>query len=208
MRFKLPQIYPITDVSLSRLSHAEQTKRMIAGGAGMVQIREKDLPAGEFFEAARAALIVAHQHQVPLIVNDRADIALLIGAAGVHLGQDDLPPAAARELLGPDAIIGFSTHNLGQAQAATALPIDYLAIGPIFPTSNKKNPDPIVGLDGLREVRRAVPNLPLVAIGGITHDNVRSVIDAGADSVAVIGALLHDPDRIEQATRELIATVG
>jgi thiamine-phosphate pyrophosphorylase len=205
MSFSLPRLYPVTDTKISGLAHAEQTARLIAGGAGIVQIREKYLNPREFLAAAKDAVAVASQHRIPLIVNDRADIALLVGAAGVHLGQDDLPPAAARELLGSDAIIGFSTHNLEQAKRAAELPINYLALGPIFATSSKENPDPMVGLAGLREVRRAVPNLPLVAIGGITLATAREVIEAGADSIAVIGALLAEPDQIEQRTHELLA---
>jgi thiamine-phosphate pyrophosphorylase len=204
MQFSLPRLYPITDTKISGLSHGEQTARLIAGGARIVQIREKNLSPREFFMAAKEAVAVAAQQGVPLIINDRADIALLVGATGVHVGQDDLPPAAARELLGPDAIIGFSTHNLEQARRAAELPIDYLAIGPIFSTSSKENPDPVVGLAGLRDVRKVVPHLPLVAIGGITAANARTVFEAGADSVAVIGALLAEPDRIEQRTRELL----
>ncbi len=129
-----------------------------------------------------------------MIINDRVDIALALGAPGVHLGQDDLPPEAARKLLGDEAIIGYSTHNVAQAIAAANLPIDYIAIGPIFETGTKKNPDPVVGLDGLRAVRDAIGDRALVAIGGITVENAPSVIEAGANSVAVISALLSgDP---------------
>lgn len=208
MPFSLPRLYPITDTKLSGLTHAEQTARLIAGGAQIVQLREKHLNPREFFEAAKAAVAVARQHQVPLIINDRADIALLVEADGVHLGQDDLPPAAAREFLGPDAIIGFSTHNLEQAKRAAGMPIDYLAIGPIFTTTSKEKPDPVVGLTGLMEVRRVVPHLPLVAIGGITTATTSEVLAAGADSVAVIGALLSEPGAIEQRTRELLKQIG
>ncbi len=208
MSFSLPRLYPITDAKLTGLTHAEQTSRLIEGGAQIVQIREKHATPREFLAAAKAAVEVAARHQIPLIINDRADIALMVGAAGVHLGQDDLPPAAARGILGPGAIIGYSTHNLEQAKLASAMPIDYLAIGPIFSTASKEKPDPVVGLEGLREVRRAVPELPLVAIGGITIESAREVLAAGADSVAVIGALLAEPAEIEARTRtfsELLA---
>jgi len=141
---------------------------------------------------------------VRLIVNDRVDLAEAVGADGVHLGQDDLPPEAARRLLGPDAVIGYSTHNVEQALAASKLPISYLAIGPIFQTTSKTDTSPVLGLDCLRAVRRAIGALPLVAIGGITHANARSVIEAGADSVAVISALMSDPARIAEATRALV----
>ena len=148
------------------------------------------MPALEFYEEAKAA----QQSGVRLIINDRVDIALAAGAAGVHLGQDDLSPEAARKLLGPDAIIGYSTHNIDQAMSATKLPIDYLAIGPIFSTTTKTDTAPVLGLDGLLAVRRAIGQFPLVAIGGITLENAREVINAGADSVAVISALLSMPN--------------
>jgi thiamine-phosphate pyrophosphorylase len=144
---------------------------------------------------------------VKLIINDRADVALAIGAHGVHLGQDDLPPEAARKLLGAAAILGYSTHNVDQALEAVKLPIDYLAIGPIFPTTSKPDAFPVIGLKGLRAVRRAIGDFPLVAIGGITHANARDAIEAGADSVAVIGALLADPNRITETTRSLIQSL-
>jgi thiamine-phosphate pyrophosphorylase len=144
------------------------------------------MPALEFYEEAKAA----QQSGVRLIVNDRVDIALAAGAAGVHLGQDDLSPEAARKLLGSDAIIGYSTHNIDQAISAIKLPIDYLAIGPIFSTTTKTDTAPVLGLDGLRAVRRTIGQFPLVAIGGITLNNAREIIDAGADSIAVISALL------------------
>jgi thiamine-phosphate pyrophosphorylase len=188
--FRLPLVYPITDTQISGISHADQVSLLADAGATFVQLREKNLPALEFYNEAKAALDVARQRGVTLIINDRVDIALSLGAPGVHLGQDDLPPAAARKLLGDDVIIGYSTHNVSQAIAAATFPIDYLAIGPIFQTSSKANPDPVVGLDGLRAVRNAIGSMRLVAIGGITDENVASVIDAGADSVAVISALL------------------
>src|SRR5918911_2140458 len=125
-----------------------------------------------------------------LLVNDRADIALAIGADGVHLGQDDIPPRAARSLLGDKAIIGFSTHSVEQAARAARLPVDYVAIGPVFATSSKENPDPTVGLEGVARARESVGQIRLVAIGGINEENARAVLDAGADPVAVISALL------------------
>jgi thiamine-phosphate pyrophosphorylase len=139
-----------------------------------------------------------------LIINDRVDVALAVGAQGVHLGQDDMPPEAARKLLGPNAVIGYSTHNIEQAIAAAKLPIDYLAIGPIFATTTKSDTAPVLGLHGLRAVREAIGAFPLVAIGGISHANAREVIGAGADSVAVIGALLSDSRRIPEATASLL----
>jgi thiamine-phosphate pyrophosphorylase len=205
MPLNLPKLYPVTDARLSGLSHAEQVLRLSRGGARVIQLREKHLDAGEFFREAEAALSVARAYGVRLIINDRVDIALALGADGVHLGQDDLPPSAARRILGDDALIGFSTHNVEQASAAASLPIDYLAIGPIFPTKSKDNPDPTVGLEGLSRVREAVPSLPLVAIGGITLENARETLAAGADSLAVIGALLADPPQIEARIGDWLA---
>lgn len=203
-RFQLPRIYPLTDVQLSGLSHADQVRLLSLGGASLIQLREKRMPALEFYEQARAAVAVAEPAGVQLIVNDRVDIALAIGAAGVHLGQDDMPPEAARKLLGPDAIIGYSTHNVEQAINAAQLPIDYLAVGPIYSTTTKSDTAPVLGLEGLSAVRRAIGEFPLVAIGGITPTNARAVIEAGADSVAVISALLSIPDQITTATQTLI----
>jgi thiamine-phosphate pyrophosphorylase len=184
------RVYPITDTQISGISHADQVSLLADGGATFVQLREKNLPALDFYSEAKTALAIAEQRGVTLIINDRVDIALALGAAGVHLGQDDLPPETARKLLGNDAIIGYSTHNVSQAIAAANLPVHYIAIGPIFQTGTKANPDPIVGLEGLRAVRKAIGSMCLVAIGGISEENAAAVIDAGADSVAVIGGLL------------------
>ena len=182
---------------MSGLSHAEQVELLSKGSATLIQLREKHMSAREFYEQAR----VAARPGVRLIVNDRVDVALAIGAHGVHLGQDDMPPDAARRLLGLDAIIGYSTHNIEQAVAATKFPIDYLAIGPIFATMTKSDTAPVLGLDGLRTVREAIGDFPLVAIGGITHSNARDVIRNGADSVAVISALFSNSTGIIEATR-------
>lgn len=191
---KLPLVYPLTDTRISGLSHADQVAILAEAGATFVQLREKNLSTRDFFNEAKAAAAVARDAGVTMIINDRVDIALALGGSGVHLGihlgQDDLPPEAARKLLGNKAIIGYSTHNVLQASAAANLPVDYIAIGPIFDTGTKTNPDPVVGLDGLRAVRYAVGSIPLVAIGGITLENAAAVIEAGADSVALIGALL------------------
>jgi thiamine-phosphate pyrophosphorylase len=127
---------------------------------------------------------------VLFVVNDRADVALLLNAA-LHLGQDDLAPSDARRILPAASVIGFSTHNEQQLRAADAEPVDYLAIGPIFATASKQNPDPVVGIDGLRTLR-ALTEKPLVAIGGITRESAPQVFEAGADSIAVIGDLMSD----------------
>ena len=205
--FRLPRVYPITDTTISGLSHAEQTAAFAEGGATLVQLRDKHKPALRLYEQAQAALRVARQHGVQLIINDRVDVALAIGAAGVHVGQDDLPPDAARRLLGEDAIIGYSTHSLEQAIAGARMPVDYLAIGPIFQTSTKEDASPVIGLEGLRAVRHATGSLPLVAIGGITPANAAEVINAGADSVAMISGLLSNPTEISPTLAALLESV-
>jgi thiamine-phosphate pyrophosphorylase len=196
------RLYPITDVRISGLSHAEQVARFSAGGATLIQLREKYLSPREFYGEAEAALRVAHSRGARLIINDRVDIALALHADGVHLGRDDLSPSLARRLLGEGALIGFSTHNVEQAHAAADMPVDYIAIGPIFSTATKADPDPVVGLDGLRRVREVIGGIPLVAIGGITAQNAPKVISAGADAVAVISALLTDPPWIQERTMD------
>ena len=205
-RFRLPRVYPITDTKISGLSHAEQVARLCAGGATLAQLREKRLSPRDFYREAEAALRVAREYGARLIINDRADIALALGADGLHIGQDDLPPEAARRLLGEPALVGFSTHSVEQAIAAARLPLDYLAIGPVFATATKENPDPVVGLDGLRRAREAIgDSVSLVAIGGITLENAATVWEAGADSIAVIGVLLREPSAITQRLKALLA---
>jgi len=196
LNFNLPKIYPITDSRITKLTHAEQVQKLIEGGAEIIQLRDKHASPKDFYESAREALIIARKRNVKIIINDRVDIALALKADGVHLGQDDLPPESARVILGDRAIIGFSTHNLKQVVNAINLPIDYLAIGPVYATRTKENPEEIVGLEGVNEVRKAVGDFPLVAIGGITSENFRAVLEAGANSVAIISGLLSDADKI------------
>ena len=208
MIFELPKLYPITDRLRSGLTHAEQVARLCEGGARLVQLREKHLSPREFYAEVLEALRVARLFGARVVVNDRVDVALAAGADGVHVGQDDVPPEAARALSGGGKIVGFSTHSVGQASAAARLPVDYIAIGPVFDTSSKENPDPVVGLEGVRRVRAAVGgSVKLVAIGGVTAESAPSVLKAGADSVAVIGALLDtsDPAEITRRTRALLS---
>ena len=193
MTFSLPKLYPITDTRLTGLSHAGQVEQLAAGGATLIQLREKMASPREFYEASLAAMKVARALGVRIIINDRVDIAVAVAADGVHLGQDDLPPDRARNLLGPRALIGFSTHNLKQALEADSMAVDYIAFGPVFATSTKENPDPVVGLDLLAEIKSRVSK-PLVAIGGITLERAVSVIEAGADSLAVISDLYSTGD--------------
>jgi thiamine-phosphate pyrophosphorylase len=201
----LPKVYPITDTQLSGLSHAEQVRLLINGGATVIQLRDKRASPREFYQQAAAALQVARAHDAKLIINDRVDIALALKADGVHLGQTDIPVEAARHLLGQAAIIGFSTHNLIQARLAMTLPIDYLAFGPVFETATKQNPDPVVGLDVLRDLRASIGYLPLVAIGGIALENAADVLTAGADALAIVSELIADPTRIAENMRQMLA---
>ena len=180
-------LYPITDQHLSGLSHTEQVDLLINIGARLIQLREKTDSPLQFFKQAESAVRVARDRGAKIIINDRVDIALALKADGVHLGQEDLGPAAARRILGGDAIIGFSTHSLEQARLAAQLPVDYVAIGPIFSTTTKQSTNRPVGLDGLARLREALGGVPLVAIGGITSKNIGTVIKAGADVVAIIG---------------------
>lgn len=189
----LPRLYPILDTALleARQCTLEATAAaMLEAGAGILQIRHKAPWTRDIFEQARRVQRLCEQAAIPLIVNDRADMALLL-TAGLHLGQDDIPPQDARRLVGAAACVGYSTHNDVQLTAAAQEPVDYLAIGPLFATQSKLNPDPVVGVDRLR-AWRPLTTKPLVAIGGITRENARSVLEAGADSVAVIGDLLPE----------------
>jgi thiamine-phosphate pyrophosphorylase len=200
MTMMIPRVYAITDRELTGLPHAEQVRRLAAGGITWIQLREKTASPRDFYGQAKEAVLVARQLGVTLIINDRVDIAKVVDADGVHVGQDDLPPEQARELLGAWKIIGYSTHSLRQAIEAASLPVDYVAIGPVFRTVTKANPDPVVGVEMVRRLR-AQTGKPLVAIGGITLETAVEVIEAGADSVAVISDLLGFSDLTERATR-------
>jgi len=202
LNFELSKIYPITDTRIAKLSHAEQVERLIDGGAKIIQLREKYAAPKDFFADAAEALKIARKNGVKIIINDRVDIALALKADGVHLGQDDLPPAHARKILGEKAIIGFSTHNPKQAVEALKLPIDYLAIGPVFITTTKINPEETVSIQIIKKVRQIIGDFPLVAIGGITLKNFKKVLDEGADSVAIIGDLLSEPNKITEKMKD------
>lgn len=207
MKFRLPPVYPITDAALTKLSHLEQVKELIKGGATFIQLREKHLSPREFYQSAKEVLDHTRGSEIKIIINDRVDIACALRADGVHLGQDDLPPEAARRILGEEAIIGFSTHNIDQAIAASKLPLDYIAIGPVYQTKSKENPDPVVGIEGLKTVRRAIGDFPLVAIGGINSESAQTVRQSGADSIALISCLLTPADRIAENTKLILDKV-
>ena len=191
---KLPRVYPILDTeSLERYGIAMETAAVafLEGGAGILQIRHKAHWTRDFFATASTVARLCRENGTPLIVDDRADFAMLLDA-GLHVGQDDLAPRDARKLIGAEATLGYSSHNMAQLAAAGGEPVDYVAIGPIFATASKRNPDPVVGVGEIRRCRSLIEK-PLVAIGGITLENARDVWDAGADSVAIIGALLPHP---------------
>lgn len=202
MRFSDP-IYPITDIGLSGMSHTEQVKRLIGTGVGIIQLREKRLSAREFAADARTAIQIAKNAGIAVVINDRVDIALALGADGVHLGQTDLLPEKARQLLGKEAIIGFSTHSVRQAAAAVDYPIDYLAAGPVFPTETKESPDPDIGIETLLEIRKVAGSIPLVAIGGIGISNISTVSKTGVNAAALIGALWGSENGVESAVNLL-----
>lgn len=204
MDFQLPKVYPITDANITKLSHLEQVKQLIAGGAKLIQLREKHASPKEFYESAKEVMDFVQNTDVKIIINDRIDIALTVKADGVHLGQDDISPISAREILGEDAIIGFSTHNVIEAIEATKFPLNYVAIGPIFDTATKENPDATIGIDGLKSVREAIGNFPLVAIGGIDFENYHPVLENGADSVAIISAILKPSNQIAANLNRLV----
>ncbi|HEX9121604.1 MAG TPA: thiamine phosphate synthase [Terriglobales bacterium] len=200
----LPRLYPIIDASCFPDERAlfRFAEELLSAGVTLMQYRNKNAAPRQMLSQARQLRRIAGD-RVRLIMNDRADLCLAAGFDGVHVGQDDLPPAAVRGIVGNRLWMGVSTHNPEQLRRADRTGADYLAIGPVFATSSKANPDPVVGLDGVRAAR-ALTCKPLVAIGGITRCNARSVIDSGADAVAVISDLLLDPRRaVEEFHRVL-----
>jgi len=194
----LPKLYAIVDVTCfapqlrTTNSIVEFARDLSEGGVTMLQYRNKEGDTRQMLTHAREIKRVL-EGKVMLIMNDRADICVAMGYDGVHLGQEDLPAEGARLVVG-ERIVGVSTHNIKQVKEADAGPADYIAIGPVFPTTGKKNPDALVGLEGLRKARAATKK-PLVAIGGITRQNAKSVFEAGVDAVAVISDLLSSPRR-------------
>lgn len=213
--FVLPRLYAITDCQLSNCTHVEIVTALLAGGARLIQLRDKEATGRDLLDAARACVALTRAADARLIINDRIDVALAADADGVHLGQDDLTVTEARELLGEEKIIGISTHSPDQFLAALDTSADYIAIGPVYATTTKENPSPVVGLDLIRDAA-SISDRPIVAIGGITHDRAAEVIAAGATSVAVISALypwpaqldLNSKPDIEGSTREFISRLG
>ncbi len=199
---RLPKLYAILDVACfapplrTTTSIVEYACELAAGGVTLLQYRNKVGKTREMLIHARE-IHSALGDDVTLIMNDRADICIAADYAGVHVGQDDLSPQGARTVIGGNRILGVSSHNLEQLQEADAGPADYIAYGPVFATSSKRHYDPLVGIEGIRAAR-AGTGKPLVAIGGITRANARSVVEAGADSVAVISDLLSSPTKVAE----------
>ncbi len=194
-------LYLVTDRRLAgNRPLTEVVRKAVAGGVTVVQLREKDCSSREYLELALNLKEILPPG-VPLIINDRLDVALAAGAAGVHLGQSDLPAEVVRKCLGPEAIIGLSVENLEQLEEARNQPVDYLAISPVFPTPTKTDTGPAWGLEGLARARQ-LTTLPLVAIGGLNEQNAVEVIRSGADGLAVVSAICAAPDP-EQAARRL-----
>ncbi len=194
--------YAILDVPVAEAADVERAatraRRLLAGRPAMIQVRGKGATASALAALARAVLPLARAAGVPVCVNDRLDVALAIGADAVHLGQDDLPLAEARRLAGSRLLIGVSTHDVAQAALAISGGADYIGLGPIFATTTKANPDPVVGLEVLRTVTAACP-IPVVAIGGITVELAPLVAAAGAAAAALIGAIEAAADPVAAA---------
>jgi len=215
---QISRLYAIVDCDSSGISvdPVQFAGQLVAAGCTLLQYRNKSGSARVMLEQAREMRNIlssrvsqprrdpGHPRPVKLIMNDRADLCLAADFNGVHVGQDDLSPEAVRRMIGPDRWLGVSTHNPEQLREADLTSADYLAIGPVFATSSKANPDPVVGLEGVRRARQ-LTRKPLVAIGGITRANAASVIKAGADSVAVISDLLLDP---RKSAEEFLRILG
>jgi thiamine-phosphate pyrophosphorylase len=202
----LPKFYPILDTAAAErhgIDPVSAARQILEGGARILQFRHKGFYSRDVFRQCEAIAGLCRDAGVPFVVNDRADLAALFGAV-LHVGQDDLPPLAARKVVGAGAVVGYSTHNEAQLRAALGEPANYLALGPLFGTASKENPDPTVGLDEFRRLRKICPR-PLVAIGGITRSNAKQVLEAGADSLAIIGDLFPASGSLSTRVRQWIA---
>lgn len=184
-----PPLYVVLDHDLLRTPLDVFVEFLSASGVELIQYRAKYLPTRDYFDACARLATRLTRSETRFIVNDRPDVASLIGAGGVHVGQEDLPPDEARRIVGPSLWVGVSTHDLDQVRAANLTSADYIAVGPIFATATKKKPDPIVGTEFIREARK-LTRKPIVAIGGITLERAMAVYESGADSVAVVSDIL------------------
>jgi thiamine-phosphate pyrophosphorylase len=202
-----PTLYAILDATPTQPSESvlSLANKLATAGVQLIQLRAKHIPPRQFQDIANA-LITNVPANVKIIINDRPDIANIAKAAGVHLGQEDLLVTEARKICPTPQWVGISTHNLEQLRAANQTSADYIAVGPIFPTTTKENPDPVVGLDLIRAARK-LTRKPLVAIGGITITSAKEVFAAGADSVAIISDLQNAPDPAQRA-REYLAVAA
>lgn len=201
----LPRFYPILDTGLlarRRISVAVAALEFLSAGVQILQFRHKGSVTRTALDEMESVARLCRDARVPFVVNDRADLARIFASA-LHLGQDDLPPKAARLVVGEEALVGFSTHNEAQLRASEDEPVNYVALGPTFRTSSKENPDPVVGLKELQRLR-PLTTRPLVAIGGITRENAPSVLAAGADSVAIISDLIPEQGAIRARVREWV----
>jgi len=206
MRLVLPRLYVILDATLLPISAQDCAQELAGAGVRLMQYRNKNASARELLQTSRSLASLLIPSGISFIVNDRPDVAVLAGANGVHLGQEDLAPEQARSLMGANKWVGVSTHNIEQFREAAATSADYVAVGPIFSTTSKANPDPVVGLELIRRVRD-LTDKPVVAIGGITLETAVSVIEAGADGVSVISDVLCAPDRVRRA-RQYLEVLG
>ena len=205
MSLVLPPLYVILDAALLTTSEVDVAKELTDAGVRLFQYRNKRGSSRELLQASSALAAELVPAGASFFVNDRPDVAYLSGARGVHVGQHDLPVAESRALLGSGKFVGVSTHNLEQFRSAAATDADYIALGPVFATGSKANPDPVVGTAMIREARKLTQR-PIVAIGGITLERAREVIEAGADSVAVISDILraHNPGKRARQFLDLV----
>lgn len=193
MRLVLPRLYVVLDAALLSVPETECAQELADAGVRLLQYRNKAASSGELSDSSKKLSALLLPQGVSFLVNDRADVAFFAGASGVHVGQEDLGVEAARGVIGEEKLVGISTHNLKQFQQAAATSADYIAVGPVFATSSKANPDPVIGTGFIRQVR-SLTQKPIVAIGGITLERASEVIKAGADSVAVISDILRATD--------------
>ncbi|HEV2198060.1 MAG TPA: thiamine phosphate synthase [Candidatus Acidoferrum sp.] len=209
MRLVLPRLYVILDAALLTISETECARQLVDAGVRLLQYRNKTASSRDLLESSKRLSAELMPRGVTFLVNDRADVAALADASGVHVGQEDLGAEEARAVVGRSKLVGISTHNRAQFEQAAATSADYIAVGPIFSTSTKPNPDPVVGTEFIRKVR-PLTDKPIVAIGGITLERAAEVVRAGADSVAVISDILRAPDPGARARRyvEMLETAN
>jgi thiamine-phosphate pyrophosphorylase len=202
MRLVLPRLYVILDAALLTLPAKDCAASLVDAGVRLIQYRDKDASARQLLETSGELAAYLNPLGVRFLVNDRADVAALADAGGVHVGQEDLSADRARTVIGSEKWVGVSTHHAGQFRLALETSADYVAVGPIFSTGSKRNPDPVVGVDFVRQMR-ALTDRPIVAIGGITLERAAEVIAAGADSIAVIGDIWRAENPARRARQYL-----